>query len=128
MLFASANCAEMTTAVPATGLELFDVTRYFAGAPATVTTLPLVPVRELPSVPVNAYVTPADVPAVNTTVAMPLPFVGDVAVANEPPAPVLVHVMVWPAVSDGVPAASANCALTVTVPPAATLGALVVTT
>ena len=53
-------------------------------------TFPLVPVRALPSVAVNVYVIPAAVLVVNTTVARPVAFVGDVAVANDPPAPVWV--------------------------------------
>jgi hypothetical protein len=88
--FASANRADTTTLLPATGLELLDVTRYLVAAPAIVPTFPLDPVSG-PSVAVNAYVTPAVVLVVNTTVAMPLALVVDVAVANDPPAPVLVH-------------------------------------
>jgi hypothetical protein len=53
LLFASANCADIVTAVPATGDKLLDVTRYLAAAPAIVTTFPLDPVRALPSVAVN---------------------------------------------------------------------------
>lgn len=54
LLFASASCAVTVTAVPASGLELLDVTRYLAAAPAVVTTVPLVPVRLLASDAVNA--------------------------------------------------------------------------
>ena len=53
LLFASANCAVIVTADPAVGLTLLGVTRYLAGAPGTVTTLPLEPVRALPSVAAN---------------------------------------------------------------------------
>ena len=54
LLFASANCADTVTAVPATGDELLGVTRYLAAAPAIVATFPLDPVRLLASVAVNA--------------------------------------------------------------------------
>jgi hypothetical protein len=53
LLLTSVNCAEIVTGVPASTFELLDVTRYLAAAPATVATLPLVPVRWLPSVPMN---------------------------------------------------------------------------
>ena len=36
LLLASANCAVIVTAVPATGLLLLDVTRYFVAVPASV--------------------------------------------------------------------------------------------
>lgn len=114
MLFASANCAEIVTAVPSSAVEALDVTRYFAAGPTIVSTFPLVPVRALPSVAVKVYVMPAVVFVVNETVATPLPFVVDVAVANDPPAPVLLHVTVTPDVVTGLPAASASCAETVT--------------
>ena len=65
---------------------------------------------------------------VNTVLAMPLASVVDVAVANDPPAPVLLHVTTWPALLTGVPVASVSCAVTVTGAPAATDDALVVTT
>lgn len=94
LLYVSANCAEIVTAVPASGLVLLDVTKYFAGAAGTVVTVPLVPVRALPSVAVNVYVIPAAVFAVKSTVARPFAFVCVAPVSNDPPDPVLVHVTV----------------------------------
>jgi len=107
---------------------LLDVTTYFAAGPATVTTLPLVPLRPPASVPVKVYVTPASVPEVNCTVAMPLAFVLDVGDANDPFAPVLLHVTVTLGLATGFPDASASCAVMVTGLPAATVAAFVVTT
>lgn len=118
LLFASASCAEIVTVVPAGGLVLLVVMMYLAGAPATLTTVPLVPVRLLASVPVKLYVTPATVPVVKATTAIPLEFVVVVAEANEPPAPVLVHVTTAPLVATALPLASASCAETVTAAPA----------
>jgi hypothetical protein len=53
LLLASASCAVIVTAAPATGDELEDVTMYFVAVPAIVVTVPLVPVRAEPSVPVK---------------------------------------------------------------------------
>jgi hypothetical protein len=52
LLLASANCAEIVTVVPATGLKLDELTRYFAAVPAIVVIFALVPVIELVSVAV----------------------------------------------------------------------------
>jgi hypothetical protein len=65
---------------------------------------------------------------VNVTVARPFASVVLVADANEPPAPVLDHVTIWPGEVTGDPFASVSCALTVIGEPAASDGALVVTT
>jgi hypothetical protein len=117
----------MVTDVPAEGDVLLVETMYFAAGPATVVTFPLVPVRLLASVAVKAYVILATVLVVNDTVAIPFASVEDVGDANEPPAPVLLHVTVMPDVVTGLPLASVSCAVTVTGAPAATLEALVVT-
>src|SRR5689334_11049223 len=100
---------------------------YLAAGPAVVRTLPLVPVRDAPSVAVNVYVIPAAVLVVNDTVALPFASVCDVPLANDPPLPVFVHVTVTPGVAIGVFDASTSCAVTVTGAPAATLATLVVT-
>src|SRR5688500_5374259 len=42
LLLTSASCARTVTDVPATGVELFAVTRYFAAAPAVNETIPVV--------------------------------------------------------------------------------------
>src|SRR5688500_17548581 len=42
LLLTSASCARTVTYVPATGVELFAVTRYFAAAPAVNETIPVV--------------------------------------------------------------------------------------
>src|ERR1043165_8117343 len=65
--FESANCAVIVTAVPATGLLLLELTRYWPGALATVVMFPLVPVIAVLSVPVTRYVVPAVLPVVNVT-------------------------------------------------------------
>ena len=127
MLLASASCAVAVIDVPATGEELLVVTRYFVAGPAIVTTFELVPVRDWASVAVNAYVTPAVVLVVNATVATPLASVSEVPVANDPPAPVFVHVTVTPCAATGVFDGSTSCAVMVTGEPAVTLDALVVT-
>ena len=127
MSLASANCAVIVTAVPATGDVLLVDTRYFAAGPATVVTFPLVPVRLLASVAVNVYVTLATVFVVNDTVATPFASVDDVGVANEPAAPVLLHVTSTPGREMGLPLASTSRAVIVTGAPATTLDALVVT-
>jgi len=123
----STNWAVIVTELPAGGVKLLAVTKYFAAGPATVTTLPLVPVRAAASVAVKVYVIPAAVPVVNCTLAAPLAFVLDVGDANAPFAPVRLHVTVTPGVETGLPDPSASCAVTVTAPPAAILVALVVT-
>src|SRR4051812_28134820 len=70
LLLASASCTVSVTAVPATTLELLDVTRYLAAGPATVVinTLP----TTVPVVAVTECATPAVVLVVNSTVAIPL--------------------------------------------------------
>jgi len=127
---ASANCAVMVTAVPATGLLSLDVTRYCVAVPAVVVMFPLVPVRLiglLLSVAVTVYTVPATVPVVNETVATPLTLVVLVPDENEPPLPVLLHVTILPAVDTGLLLASASCAVIVTALPAAGLLLLDVT-
>jgi hypothetical protein len=99
-------------------LATFEVTRYFDGGGTVVATFPLVPVRLLPSVAVNTYVRPGVMLVVNATLATPLAFVSDVAVANDPPAPVFVHVTDTPEANTGLLLASKSCALIVTVSPA----------
>src|SRR5436309_4278187 len=53
LLFASANCAVIVTALPARGLLLLELTRYLAAGTATVVMLLLVPVRPVLSVAVT---------------------------------------------------------------------------
>src|SRR5687768_693250 len=92
-------------------------------APATVVMVPVVPVRELPSVPVTVTEVPAAVLGVNVTVATPELFVAEVGLPKEPPAPP-VQVTTWPAVPTKLLFTSASCAVIVTDPPAATEAAL----
>jgi hypothetical protein len=70
---------------------------------------------------VTAYTVPATVPVVNVTVATPLPFVVLVGVPNDPPAPVLLQVTIFPASAIGLFPASESCAVIVTEDPAAGL-------
>ena len=63
---------------------------------------------------------------VNTTVAIPLPFVTLVGLAKDPPL-VLLQVTTLPEVLTGLPPASASCALIVTAAPAPALEVLEVT-
>jgi hypothetical protein len=125
LLFASASCAEIVTAAPATGLALDDVTRYLLATPTTVVKVLVVPVVP-PVVPVAVCAVPAVVLVVNETVATPLAFVVDVAVPKVPP-PVLDHVTTWPAVDTALLFASASCAVIVTAAPATGLALELVT-
>jgi hypothetical protein len=86
----------------------------------------LVPVR-LPVVPLTVVAVPATVCVVKTTVATPLALVVDVGAANDPFPLDLVHVTVFPAVLTALPLTSANCAVIVTLAPAAGLEELDVT-
>ena len=81
--------------------------------------VPLVPVRAFASVAVNVCATPDVVPVVNDTVAAPFASVVELALANEPPAPVLLQLTTTPTgVATGWSFASTNCADTVTACPA----------
>src|SRR5438093_6165411 len=53
LLFASANCAVIVTALPPTGLLLLELTRYLTAGPATVVMFPLIPVIDVLSVAVT---------------------------------------------------------------------------
>jgi hypothetical protein len=83
LLFASASCAVIVTPEPATGLELEDVTRYLVAVLGTVVTvtLPVFP----PVVAVTTCAVPVATFVVKLIVAMPLPFVFDVAALKFPP-------------------------------------------
>lgn len=114
--FASASWAVMVTVLPATGLALDDVTKYFAAAPAIVVNTAVVPVTP-PVAPVTVCAVPDAVFVVKVTVATPLAFVVVVGAEKLPP-PVLDHVTTFPAVVTALLFASASCAVIVTVPPA----------
>jgi hypothetical protein len=61
LLFASTSWAVIVTPVPATGLLLLEVTRYFAAPPIAVVIVPLVPVKLFASVPVTVCTVPTTV-------------------------------------------------------------------
>ena len=83
MLFASASCAVIVTAAPATGPELEEVTRYFVAVPGIVVIVDVVPAFP-PVVPVTVVAVPDTVCVVNDTVATPLAFVVEVEAPKEP--------------------------------------------
>ena len=119
----------VTVAVPLIAIELgatASVDVVAVGAPKVVVMFPLVP-DSTPSVPVTVWTVAAVVLVVNVTVAWPAASVVDVAAEKLPPF-VLDQVTVLPAVVTGLPLASANCAVIVTVLPAITELALDVTT
>ena len=87
--------------------------------PGTVVIVAVVPVRLLPSVPVTVVAVAEAVCVVNTTVAIPLAFVVEVAVANVPLPFDLDQVTVKPAVETALLLASASWAVIVTSEPAA---------
>ncbi len=126
LLLASASCAVIVTALPATGLEELDVTRYCVAGPGTVVKPLVVPLWE-PSSPVTVWVVPATVEVVKLTVATPEPLVVEVGEPNEPPAPVFDQVTVRPLVETALLLASASCAVIVTALPATGLEELDVT-
>ena len=101
MPFESASWAVIVTLLPAAGLVLEEVTRYFAAEPATVVKGEVVPVRPAPPTPVTVAEVPATVWVVNNTVAMPLAFVVEVAVAKEPLLSDLLQVTITPGVLTG---------------------------
>ena len=88
----------MVTGVPATGLELEEVTRYFVAVPGTVVIVEVVPVRLPASVPVTVVAVPDTVCVVNDTVAIPEALVVEVPVAKLPLPLAFVHVTTRPAV------------------------------
>ena len=98
LLLASANCAVIVTPLPATGLRLLEVTRYFVAAPAVPVA---VKVTGLPASPVDVAVRvlgPAVVPRVQLpTVAIPLAFVVWVSPVPEPPPEATAKVTLTPA-------------------------------
>ena len=98
---------------------MLEVTRYFVAVPDVVVIVLVVPVKLPPSVPVTVVAVPDTVCVVKTTVAMPLPLVVLVAVANDPFASDFVQVTMLPAVVTGLLFTSANCAVIVTADPAA---------
>lgn len=98
----------MVTLLPATGLLFVEVTIYFVAVPAAVVMVALVPVKLPPSVPVTVVAVPATVWVVKTTVAIPLPFVLLVGVANDPFPFDLLQVTVRPAVFTALLLASAS--------------------
>ena len=98
---------------------MLEVTRYFVAVPAAVVIVALVPVNVPASVPVTVVAVPDTVCVVKTTVAMPLPLVVLVAVANDPFASDFVQVTMLPLVVTGLLFTSANCAVIVTADPAA---------
>ena len=83
--------------------------------------VPLVPVTARLSVAVMVCTVPAVLLTVKATAACPLPSVSEVGVANEPPAPVLLHPTVLPDVGTELSFASASCAVTTTNDPADTV-------
>ena len=80
--------------------------------------VPLVPDKLPLSVPVIFAAVPDNVCVVKTTVAIPLPLVVLVEVANDPLASDLLHVTTLPAVPTALLLASANCAVMFTSLPA----------
>jgi hypothetical protein len=124
---ASASCALTLTMLPAAGLVLDGVTTYFDAAPTTVVMVVDVPVMLALSVPVTVVAVPATVCVVKLTVAVPVPFVVDVAVANDPFGFDLLHVTTRPARETLLLFASRSCAVIVTAAPAIGLAALDVT-
>jgi hypothetical protein len=123
---ASANCVVMVTAVPTVALVALVVTRYFVATRCVDVIAGVLPVSA-PVVAVTTWLEAGVFDTVNVTVAMPDAFVVlVVAGVNDPPF-VLVHVTVCPCVDTGLLAASANCAVIVTVVPTIALVALVVT-
>src|SRR5581483_6672210 len=117
---ASASCARMVTEPPAVTLTALALTRYCVGAPAVAVIGPDVPLIDAPADAVTTCVVPAVPLVVNATDATPFASVVLVGDANDPPF-VLDHVTVWPGIAIAFPNASASCAVTVKVPPAATL-------
>src|SRR5262249_44385028 len=108
LLFASASCAVIVTAVPAAALEAPGVAKYFAAVPALVRIAPDVPVT-FPTVPVTACVMPAVVLVVNCTVAVPALFVVLVGVPKLLPLVFPPHATVW--FGTGLPCASETWAV-----------------
>jgi hypothetical protein len=108
--FASASCALIVTAAPATADPLLLVTRYLLAAPGTVVIeldVPVIPGSRL-SVAVTVWTVPDTVDVVKETVATPLAFVVEVPDANEPPAPDFDHATIRPDVETALPFVSAS--------------------
>ena len=101
-------------AVPMVCGEEMDEIAKWSREPVPVVMVELVPVNELPSVPVTVVAVPATVWVVKVTVATPLEFVLLVAVAKEPFESDFVQVTVRPDVFTGLLFASVSCAVIVT--------------
>jgi hypothetical protein len=122
---ASASCALMLTAAPATTDVALAVTTNRAAVPAVVVIWKVLPVR-FPVVAVTTWVVPTTVLVVNEMEAEPALLVTLVVFAKEPPF-VLLHVIVCPLDATALPFASTNCAVIVTAEPATTLDVAAVT-
>ena len=103
--------------VPVVCGEMDEIAKW-SREPVPAVMVGLVPVNELPSVPVTVVTVPATVEVVNTTVATPLELVVLVPEAKDPCESDLVQVTVRPDVFTGLLFASASCAVIVTSCPA----------